>query len=108
MLCRTIKLNITLLDGVPGPLVSSTSWACFLSAKTGDGRLWLTCELAFLSSRSSGTGASLLGTGVNDNLEVLAEKFGLLVRGFLGLLRSGSLRVLVALGVLLKNDWMLF
>jgi len=61
-----------------------------------------------VSSKSSGTGASLLGTGVRDKFEVVVEKFGLLVRGFLGLVRSGSFTVLAVLGVLLKNDWMLF
>lgn len=61
-----------------------------------------------MSSSSSGTGASLLGTGVRDNLEGVALKFGLPEEGFLGLVRSGSFTELVALGVLLKNDWMLF
>ena len=61
-----------------------------------------------MSSRSSGTGASLLGTGVKDIVEVVAEKFGLLAKGFLGLVRSGSFTVLAVLGVLLKNDWMFF
>jgi len=61
-----------------------------------------------VSSRSSGTGASLLGTGVRDVVEVVDEKFGLLARGLLGLVRSESFTVLAVLGVLLKNDWMLF
>lgn len=41
-------------------------------------------------------------------MEVVDEKFGLLARGLLGLVRSGSFTVLAVLGVLLKNDWMLF
>lgn len=61
-----------------------------------------------MSSRSSGTGTSLLGAGVKDDLDLFVEKFGLLARGFRGLVRSGSFTVLVVLGVLLKNDWMFF
>lgn len=79
-----------------------------MSAQSGEGRAWLQWELALVSSRSSGTGASLLGTGVKDIVEVVAEKFGLLAKGFLGLVRSGSFTVLAVLGVLLKNDWMFF
>lgn len=64
--------------------------------------------LTFLTSSSSGTGASLLGTGVNANLEVFPLKLGLLAGVFLGLDLSGNFIVVDGVGVLEKNDWMFF
>lgn len=55
----------------------------------------------------SGSGASLLGTGVNARLTEV-EKFGRAEFAFLGLERSGRLTGLVPVGVFEKKDAMDF
>lgn len=97
----------TLLDGVRAPLMSSMAGACLLSAETREGNPLPKCGLALRSS-SSGTGASLLGTGVRLVRDAVALKFGLLDRAFRGLVRSGSLTVFTVAGPFEKNDWILF
>jgi len=62
--------------------------------------------LAFTSStsRTSGSGASLLGTGVRSLVDVTRLKLGLLPRGFRGLERSGRFTTPAVFGVLEKNE----
>lgn len=108
MTCQIeIQTVLTLLEGVPAAFgVASSSiclWLAANSSKTSSGP-----RLAFPFSSSSGTGASLLGTGVSANLEVLPLKLGLAAGVFLGLDLSGNLTVVAEVGVLEKNDWIFF
>lgn len=102
------KAELAFLVGVPNPFVFSLFAFCIVRQMNSDSNYHVRDRrLTRSSSMVSGSGASLLGTGVNARLTEV-EKFGRAEFAFLGLERSGRLTGLVPVGVFEKKDAMDF